>query len=244
MSKITSQEQKLRDEFLLRQYYWALEEVQEELRSNFSIARRIKGYGVTKFVDFVDRLPHDQKVTYLQSRVRANYPKACQLIGKKLFGEDQNPSGFYFRKIQEDKNRSWNYRKLQEDKGKAKAKNIKEAVKKSLHLIFGDPYSIDGSNLEFRFTIGSWLIKTFVFVDRKNLLHYMHVIPILSQDIPYLPLLASNYLAILGIAATKWDLITDEDVPEASDVLTLVCDRFLNALPSMLNGLTPLENPS
>jgi hypothetical protein len=234
--------QQAKDEFAVRYYRWALEDSQREVKEGFPFLHRIKGTASLRLLAAMESLQQEEQTHFSVALVKRFHLRALKLLNEHLTAEENELCRDYVSSIlipipeeQEIERRI----KAGTFHLRVNRKNLATLIKKELEPVLGNPSEIWGPREWWYMTsFGSWNVRTNVHMSEGHFyqLNYHHSIH--PVDSMYELENWMSVLSWLGITSmTNWDLLTDADIPEAAETLAQLCSHFIQAVPSLLEGL-------
>jgi hypothetical protein len=228
------------EEFEVRLYKWALLDAKREVDENFSLLRRARSELTTEFLHFAEPLSAEDRLSLLYAHVKHRHEKAVRLTGHTLSPREEN---------------LYNEKKLARRFGVSKDSRAfrhqdrTQVAKKMLRMVLMDklkdgslgeydPWDPSDSNeWRYRHKVGHWIVETYIDVGGAiHQLSYSHAVKS-PEDVTFIMHGLASWFG--GVGNHYWNMLTNENLSEAIDDLRLICQHFLNAVPSLLAGLEP-----
>ncbi len=232
-----------------RLYQWALEEWRREISKDFILLRemeRKKVDGIHETLEMLKTFEKDQQWIMARALVRGTLHYDSKTIeyterDKQLFEQSLE-----MRQRIRNEEASLRYQ-VEESQQKLKRSKLKKYVFESLKPVLGEKNKGWSSPSEFVYItpIGQFQVMTWVDMGgRYHQLSYHHTIvghnAIVDGRVTKAPLGgALSLLSWLGIGQTMWSGLSDEDVEPVAKLLAKIISHFMNAVPKLLEGLSP-----
>lgn len=245
--------QPARDAFLARYYAWSLEESRKEFNQDFPFLRSIHNAPVFRFLEAVTALNRTEQTVLSTALVKRFNERGMEVAGDTLTREEAHYiDGYVGRSHREDER----FRAFSSPSRKEQELNLLEE-KGAIHYGFDTPKlrsvllgrlvpiigDVEGkwdhpTNWRHATSIGPWRVQTYVAISEAHAqLRYSHSISS-SEDARLSE--HESILKWLGIVSqTYWDTLTDEEALKAAKSMELICRHFMNAVPTLLEDLTP-----
>jgi hypothetical protein len=230
-----------KDEFAVRYYQWAMEDFSREMREGLPLLRKIKGSASLRLVTLMESLGQDEQLLLSSGLVKRFHRRATELLNEPLTAEEDRLCQDYASSIvtpvpaegeTERRIRAGIARRVNRDR-------LAALSKKELEPILGNPSDVwRPREWWYETPIDGWNVRTNVhtyggYSYQLNYHHRIHP----SGSVYEL----ENWISVLswlGITSmTNWDLLTDQDMSQAARTLALVCSHFIQAAPSLLEGI-------
>jgi len=239
-------------ELTIRLYYWALQDASRETANDFPLVRTIRNANASGFLSYCATVPKDTLSLLARVRVKAFHRYALEYLGETMTREEQESMEESY-KIQR-KYTSLYTKNFNSQFGPnsvySSEPEIITSIKNAMHNVFGEECRSNSRELilyENSFPLGSnaWRLATRVEVLQRNLiLRYTQSIYLPSEEgqftIRHPSHRATDILGWLGITPlpTYWDIPLKSDIAPAVASLALVCKHYLDAVPSIIEGLS------
>jgi hypothetical protein len=230
------------DEFRVRYYRWALREARRGLDEEWPLLRGVKSALVIRTLAYLTSLPADRRRLVVTTLVKRFHRRAVGLTGDTWGADEESIAQEYLETMRIPQPEEEEYRQaLLHDPGRltiARSRFL-AAVRSELAPVLGAGAAFAGQH-DWRYdtSLGPWTLVTLVDVGgRYHQLSYTQTIRARHPR----PLAETlSICAWLGIAGqTAWDQVTEADTPGVARALARICAHFLEALPTLLDGLSP-----
>jgi hypothetical protein len=230
------------DEFRVRYYRWALGDARRELGEEWPLLRGVKSALVIRTLAHLASLPADRRPLVMTALVKRFHRRAVELTGDSWGADEEAIARDYLEATRIPRPEEEGYRQaLLHEPGR-----LTIARSRFLAAVRGDLAPVLGvgaafaSERDWRYDtpIGPWTLVTLVDVGGRH--HQLSYTQTIRSRHPR-PL--GEHLSIcawLGVGGqTAWDQITEADTAGAARGLARICAHFLEALPALLDGLSP-----
>lgn len=223
--------QTVRDQFLVRFYEWAREDMLRESREGFPFVRRISNPTARLFLDFASRLREHDAFAFYSGVVKRSHRRAVELL-------QDLPSVEEKALLEQYRKHTLSMRPAigPHDPRTGRAK-LRKALLGGLSPALGNPLelSANGEIWMYQMPMGCWTLRTTIDTGGKRLLGYWHTIvarePVFLHD-------QLSLLSWLGISQTDWTQAQAEDYSGIVECLVELHTHFMNAAPRLLEGLS------
>jgi hypothetical protein len=213
-----------------RFFRWAIEQCATEVQFGFAHVKTIRGAWVLGMVEFIERLPVDDRVSVMQAKVASGDPDArlSERQTQLLQVVRRAPSvGFGPR-----------YMQMLEDYAAGRYRVprpvLRRALKRDLTAVLGRSEQADGSAWKHRTEVGKWTVLT--EVDTGGSARQFEVGHLVKLGESNLFWASPARWWGLGMP-TVWDRVAADDLDGATDAAAALCRYFVEQLPGMLDGL-------
>jgi|SRR5882672_1646209 len=251
------------DEFAVRYYRWALDDIRREVRESFPLLRSIKSSLPMRAVAFLESFSDDDRLRAATALVKRFHPRAIELTGDSFGAAEREVDEGYRDAMRIARpEEEWYRQAMLNDSARLRIdrRRFLAAVKAELAPVLGagEPFS---STREWRYdtSLGPWMLTTLVDVGGSvhQLMYTQTIVHSRASaggaPAPRRPAARTagaatrrplkeglSACAWLGIAGqTDWNRLVESDTPAAARSLARVCAHFLEALPALLAGLSP-----
>jgi hypothetical protein len=225
------------DIFAVRLYRWAQAEYVREASLGFPLISRMKCSSAGRFMQALPAFC-GQEIELGLARMKMMHPRAVE-ITHELATEKEKKLDLQFRQLTGKPCAA--EAQICRMMGAGTLPSRKGSAKKFTNYARGWLSSLLGENRgsgRYSLSVGPWVLYTSFDADHPP--RYLHTaiclrdrIDLRIMDIIY------DYLRFFGFGALEYDLIlTDDDRREAAESMFQAGSRFINPLPSMLDGLT------
>jgi hypothetical protein len=223
--------QPVRDQFLVRFYKWAREDMLRESREGFPFVRRITNPTAMLFLAFASPLREQDAAAFYSGIVKRSHRRAVELL-------QDFPSAEENVLLEQYRRHTLLARPVVPPRGPRTSRaKIRKALLRGLSPALGNPLELS-ANREmwmYQMPIGCWTLRTSIDTGGKRLLGYWHTIvarePVLLHD-------QLSLLGWLGISQTEWTQAQEEDYAGIAECLVELHVHFKNALHRILEGLS------
>jgi hypothetical protein len=231
-----------RRRFDVAYYQWGLEDFSREIDEGFPYLGTFKT-GQPRLLAHLRELPRQDQERYSAALVKRFAPETVFCTSDPLTWEEKGIVSHYMAlmRMPTEAELDINQRALSGDPGAVlNRKRFRAMLRDQLDKTFGkEPLRLPGrGEWRYRLKYGLWTVETDIDTGgRYHQLSYDHRI-FLSERVRLKE--AVSLLSWLGIAGqTSWSCVYDADAPSLSDCLGRLCAHFLDALPRLLDGLSP-----
>jgi len=249
------------DEFAVRYYRWALDDIHREVREGFPLLRSIKSSLPMRAVAFLESFSDDDRLRAATALVKRFHPRAIELTGDSFGAAEREVDEGYRAAARIPRPEEEWYRQAMLNNPaelRIDRRRFLSAVKAELAPVLGagEPFSTDW---RYDTPLGPWTLTTLVDVGGSvhQLMYTQTIVHSRASaggaPAPQRPAAGAagaaaprplkeglSACAWLGIAGqTDWNRLVESDTPAAARSLARVCAHFLEALPALLAGLSP-----
>jgi hypothetical protein len=227
-----------RDQFAVRFYRWSVETTIREVSEGFPLVGLVNGQLARSVIDYFYSIRDADKMSAARRLVKRSHPRGAELCGESMTDAEKGWYEAYRLKVSELSSAYLNEIVLPSRK-RANKRALRAAVKAVLPAICGDIVQRDSASLWVHArAIGTWTVLTEVDLGGSPIqLSYHHYIARSTNDADRLGGLIS-LLVWMGISMTEWDLVSESEESSAAQALGRICEHFMNAVPSLLDGLS------
>lgn len=239
-------------ELTIRLYRWALQDAEREITHDFPLVRTIQNGLASGFLAYCETLPKDALPALSRARVKAFHSMALSYLEETMTSEEQRLMEESYRSqltykhfYTEELNKRFGPDSVYSTKAQ-----VTPLIKKAMRPAFGERspsrYKVV-SVYENDFSQGSdlWRLQTRIGVlDKHRTLRYAQSLYLPDREwalaVRHPSHSATDILGWLGIApmTTYWDIPFADDVEQAVASLVLVCEHYLHAVPTIIEGLS------
>jgi hypothetical protein len=218
-------------------------ECEREVQGGFPLLSRIPHSYVISYLELVESWATEQQLSLLQSLVVRSTDEAV-LAGRILSQPELNILACY------DRARTYEFGPRRIDVSKRQSSNefridrraLREQLKAALTLRFGPFKSLGKSEFRYRTVVSGVTVRLHLDVGgTTRQFSYWH--DLMLGDCGYVGNESArivgglSFLATLGLAgSTDWEYLTQEEIPNAVETVSELCDRLLQAVPILLDG--------
>jgi hypothetical protein len=232
-----------------RYYQWCVQQLEEELRLDFQLLRRLREGTAIRYLAWADSLSAARREAFARSMLGRMFRPFSLQIGLDPSSHDPGPADQFLAQLGSMPPASLialEQRRFRTKDFRLERRPLWAALKTELAPLFPKGYSAAGG--------GEWLATTEVhgwkIVTRLDLggtirqVGYDHAIRaepnVGSPALWDYPISVFTWLGVTG--QTDLNYFTADDMPELTSVVYDACARFLNALPVLLHGIDPVVN--
>jgi hypothetical protein len=246
--------QRAKATFDLRYYHWALAQARREINEDFPSLRLIKNELVYKFLEIARSMDKEEQLQFLSALVKRTHSDGVELAGDPFTARDQELidrylnhdyseiapglpvlDGTFERRGDKRIYRSVNERATLP---KIDKKRLRKLVVQKLRPILGECSMKESSDSWWYETkIGIWSVWTLVAAYKKfvHLSYFQRIVVQEGIDLRF-PISPTAWFGIGG-GSTDWKLWENSEMEEATDSMCLLVKQFLDAAPSLLEGI-------
>ena len=236
MTMLKHPDKRLQDELQTRFYRWALKECEREAAEGLPFVRGVRGRLAEAAVMLMEELSLPERVSLLKGHVKRAYLGKPKSAPDRLTGDEERLVQLHL-----ETTRAW----IARSKGPFswdRPNPLLTITKKGLRQTIAQRLSAEGvgdydpwdlpNGWRHRLNFSGWTVDTHIDLSRVSGQQMWYYHTILLDDWPYQEFM--SVLVWLGLVQTKWDLLSDADVPEAVNVLARACKHYIAALPEFL----------
>jgi hypothetical protein len=251
--------QRARASFDVHYYRWAQEQARREVNEDLATLHMIKNPLVYRFLEIAQAMDKQQRLELFKALVKRAHFNAAESVGETMNTRDEELINGYLnhdtyiedgiRVVNATFDRRGNdriYRPVEQRAAlpQIDRKRLRTLVVEKLRHNLGE-YSVHESpdSWWYETKIGVWSIWTLVAAHKKHVhLSYCHRISVAQGVDLRFPISAMQWLGIGG--STDWSLWNESEVDDATEAMSLLVSRFLDAAPLLLTGVpvVPLHN--
>jgi hypothetical protein len=221
---------------------WCLKEVEREIDEDFPFLKLFKNPNTSIIIEFFEKLNKDQQKMMGRAITRVRYQNVLKLMNQSVTSQEEEVSNYFFEQIRGMKNidRIFEFRRnIPQDI--IKVKNFKKLIQNKINPFLGKPTKIPSSHgllYEFRYD-DRWDVKTLIEPWNGGIQYSQRISKADSKLNRLTPILGFDVLSWFGISGqfATWENLNEQDAAEAVDSLLLMCNRFFDALPQLLDPL-------
>lgn len=248
---------KLKDKFNRKLFEWSLENAQQEAENNFPFVRKINNLDALESLAFIETFAKSKRTQVALTLVKNTFSKSLQNCDFLTEEDEQiqksyiqarrtmylEPPNQYLLRLYQNLYGLY-YQENQESLLKIDRRKFNASIRKELKPILGDIYKKNYLGWSYRTKVKDWYIETQISSEPKTL-SYAHVI--YATDHKFSALSGSivissagiDLLRCLGMGSTCWHFFTEEDIFNNVRSLAEACNLFIQAAPSLLEGIDP-----
>lgn len=115
---------------------------------------------------------------------------------------------------------------------------LRREVKRTCEPYLGSPERSRGKVLSYTANIGKFVIITEIDLGGWSQLRYLHSVQYDDgTSMSGAPIIMTDFLRWLGLGATSWEFMTDEDIPDVAIVMGQLCQHFMEGIKPLLQSL-------
>ena len=233
--------EKTKDEFLVRYYWWALEDFKREIYKGYPFLRAFKWKETSVVLKIMESLAENDRIAFSKALVKRFHKRALEITGEFLTSEEETMCNDYLvaSRIQTPEEIEMCEREITgETIFKIDRKRFANLIKVEMEAIFGAKCKKMSDGVwQYASRVEGWELQTYINVGgRYHQLSYGQSLKIaprfcLAEQI--------SLLSWLGISGqTSWSYLTEKNVPETARVVAQLCEHFLQVAPKLLAGLS------
>jgi hypothetical protein len=228
--KVESVSQELNKRF----YYWRIAQVEIEVENNLYNLKKINNPSFPAFVEIIETFSKEEKISLLKALIKyqSSYSPASYI---RMFTESM--SDIESRTLERFMiRRESAYSKYhKENIHKLSTKEIRKVLTNKAEAILGDLVNVDGKDFAYRKKFETWDISTAIYTQPGNF-YYCHQIHSATPYIP--PILNTSFPDWLGLNEGDIYFLKNQSPTEVADYFAGFCNTFIEALPTLLSGLS------
>jgi len=228
-----------KQEFLVRYYWWAKNQIAREVDENFVLLEKLKQSGnppTSRFMDYAENIDaHTVKNTMI-AMLKRRMKNTAEYANESFNQEDEFLCNSYFDFEPPNK-----IVKVENTISIIERKHLRDVLKARLEPILGDKITKYGAGTwRYSSQVNSWVVGTTIDTAGKlHALSYRHCVgtkecPDLLSDV------AISIQSWLGVAGgpTYWSLVNHDNINKILSLLAEAVSNYMNAASSLLNGLS------
>ena len=235
---------KAKAEFLVRYYWWSLEEIRREVSAGFPFLKSFKSGVPQRFLSMMQSASQIEAVRLLIALNKRRMKTAVESLGEHLTDEEASLCGEFFRMVGPTPDELHRTEQQLVDGMEASINRIQFAnsIREQLDPVFRGKLRKAGKySWKYEAVSEGWIINTWVDTGGKHhQLDYSHSIGTSGHRFLHENINVLSWLGLSG--STQWYDLTENETREASTSLTRFCMHFMEAVPKLLKGLS-LEPP-
>jgi hypothetical protein len=223
--------QPVRDEFLVRFYQWARQDMLRESREGFPFVRRIANPVARRFVEFAASLKEPDAFAFYSGIVKRAHRRAVELLQNRPTPEETAVLEQYKEYILSAPPAVLP-RGLRTNRTK-----LRQVLLSGLASALGSPLEVssNGAVWMYQMPMGHWSLRTSIDTGGNRLAGYWHTIA--ARETVFLHDHVS-VLSWLGIGQTEWIQTREEDYVGIAECLVELHDHFSKVAARLLEGLS------
>ncbi|HKV40075.1 MAG TPA: hypothetical protein VJX67_12745 [Blastocatellia bacterium] len=230
--------QKVRNEFSVRFYRWALQDTLREIAAGFPLVGLVKGSQAKSVIRFFESLSETDRIATARSLVKRGNPVGADLVTESLTKREELLIEQYMSRLFELSSPYFGEIATPSRK-RASRGALRAALKQVLPEVCGSIVHRDSAAIWVHSTpIGPWVVVTEVDTGgTPTQLSYHHYITLSSNPADHLSAALVSLLGWIGIGMTEWDMLSASEEQDAAKALGVICQHFISAVPFLLDGL-------
>lgn len=231
----------VKQEFSVRYYRWSMDYAQREAANSFPVLRSIKNVGVYHALSRLEPLKPEQRTVAVSALVKRFHAQAAILAGQPATEDEQDWIDGWNNSYRKFSFRYQLFKRRKQEKAVKQQPVDLKVLAKSLHKqvspILGKRIEITRKTRVYESYIAGWRIETYIDLGlfREPIIGYWQRI---WGEYPFALHEFISPLSWMGISSgTIWEQLTADDVEPAISSMVQLCSEFMNALPSLLDGL-------
>jgi hypothetical protein len=223
--------------------HWAIRQAEQEVDQNFARLRAVPHDLPISLLELIEGWSKADQLTMLQAQI-----KKCQNPGRQR--EEQRLFDYTDREAWALEQFSYPLNvspAAREMRGRAGASSLpkgllKRAMTSRMRSLFGRPVDDRGGEVTYLTHVGGATIYTDLdFGSRLCQVRYTQrllprvcdsAISLVTGD---LALFSVSLMTLAGSGDTKWSYLTQDDIPDAAELLGHVCMQFVDAVPAIVD---------
>lgn len=249
--------EKLKEEFNVRYYWWALEDFKREIQEGFPFLQGFKCGSPWCVVKMMSEMDDFEKYFFAKSLVKRFHLEAVETIGETITADERQLCEMYFNQalqldtqvlVARSKCGSSKVRPLA---SRAQIRRLVKSELKKAGVHLAEEEDLDGI-LTCHDTVGCWNIITRIYTrDRDSQVSYDHAVWSADRIEPVTLPNGKNemwpirlghsvsFLSWLGVAGqTEWRNLQDADCRQVAEELGKLYFHFLEVAPRILKELS------
>jgi hypothetical protein len=222
-------------EFTIRYYRWALEQWRLEIDGGFPLLRALRYSTCTEVLEIMKTMSRDERLNMARILAKRHHHEATEALGEPMSDEEQRQWD-HWRHLRDAIRRNSPEAAALDRPRKKRIAPLRAAILRVVAPVIGNEVDNEhGVMYHFELPIKRWTVVTRIdFTGTWDDFEYDHLIR-RSEDSSHFvrPIAVLAWFGIVG-GCTKWEGLSDEDIPSAANTLALVCRRFLDAAPKLL----------
>ncbi|MEH2049235.1 hypothetical protein [Nostoc sp.] len=215
-------------EFETKYYQWRLKEAQKEYESGFERLSQMNSYFVRETLEAIKALSPEEQSRILPILIKKSEEQFLELLGDSLTDDDEAIlKRFDIAKKNQDLRKKL---REQEKIFKKYPKNkLRKTIKNALNEILQPAFY---SDICFDTQINhNWKISTFILIEDGYSYYYSHIICRLDENNTETRVgtFTINLSAWLALYPSGWIFMSDEDVYQSANAITILCKYFIEA---------------
>lgn len=218
--------------FQLRLYQWAKQDFLREIEEAFPLTRSINSPGPKVLIGMMERLSASEKKELALALVKRRFSRVLDEAHETITTREHEYCESYLRELS-----ARNEQCLEVGITLNKKQLVKEVVDRAGNDLGGEgivqPYE---PTIRYITVTKNWKVLTQVAIGDKYR-HLTYTQGILSPDESFRPGEHISILSWMGLGMTGWVLKSKSEIDEAVGSLLTVSKHFLEAAPTLLEGL-------
>jgi hypothetical protein len=231
-----------KNKFDILKLRWCLNEVEREIDEDFPFLKMFKNPYTSIMIEFFGNLDKDEQRVMGRAITKVRSQNILKLMNQSVTSQEEEMSNYFYENLRGIKNieKVFEFRRnIHQDI--IKVKNFKKLIQNKIDPFLGKPIKIPRSNqllYEFRYD-DRWDIKTLIEPWNGGIQYSQRISEAGSKLNRLTPILGFNVLSWFGIPDqfATWENLNEQGAAEAIDSLWLMCNRFFDALPQLLEPL-------
>ena len=229
-------------QFEERFYNWCLRDWEREINQDYPFLSSVS-YPSSRYAIRIMRSFPDKRRTLLASGLvkRFRQKDLLEQLGEEYTEEEKRLVQLYLDVCQRSDWIETGNRSLEEEgKKRIKRKELKNCIVNSLSSVFLEGYEDCGGWEVWRYCtkFGPWQLLTYFDVGgTSEELSYDHSIIVSERVLLFEGISLLSWLGLSG--STSWKVTENSQIEHAAKTATVFCSHFMNAVPKLLEGLSP-----
>jgi hypothetical protein len=220
-----------------RFYYWRISQAEIEVERDLYNLKKINNPSFPAFVEIIEAFSKEEKIALLKALIKyqSSYSPASYI---RMFTESMSDiesrtlEKFMARRESACSKYHWF---INENIQKLSAKEIRKVLTNKVEAILGDVGNVDGKDFSYRKKFETWDISTLIYTQSGSF-YYFHQIHSANPYIP--PILDTGFPEWLGFNEGHICFLKNQSSTEVADYFAYFCNTFIEALPTLLSGLS------
>ncbi|KAF3886437.1 MULTISPECIES: hypothetical protein [Nostocales] len=226
--------------FYTRLYRWLLREMYDEVVCDFPLLRRIKAASALEILEVMGQIPEEKQLRLANTIIRKVYQQQHNNILDKIDEPWNENDEATWRDFNERARTTNRYKWLKEFRVfealfPINLRLLKETIIQKLNSNSSFVFEDEGYQMISMFELNSWKIETKIELHEppRQILKYYYII---SSNEWLLTVENLDLFSYFGISS-PWDLFSMQDSSNTADVISTSCQRFIQALPQLLESI-------
>lgn len=234
----TAEIERIRADFQMRYYQWALNDAHREISDGFPLLRKIKLPPLCGFLAWMEELSVQQQHEVFAALIKKTHREAVATAGDRPTEReellDREHRARWMRAAQADTQVL--HQQLAGTWRRCNRKKLSQLVREYAKPVFGcDIESGGSSGFRFKVDLKGYVIYTyFDFGGRSSDMSYLHLVTTSNGERVQHSI---SLLVWLGIFQTEWQNLTNAELEPAARMVVEFCQHFTSAAGSLLPDL-------